>query len=324
MRKLLALLFLAALVQTPASAKDVIRFNLALAPAGPNAPLFFAMEKGWYDQQNLDVQIDLSRGSMGAVQYVASGQADLGQGELGPMAVAIDKGAPLISIAGWGRKPEIAIFVDRDGPIKTPQDLKGHTVGLLANSPWTPLIDSFFKKVGMTRDDVQLVVIDPASLFSSYATHRVDTMMTIGPYVMPIVDPARPTRLLNAVDYGIVSPGEGVEVARSTLAAKKDALTRFIKLQIRAWNYILAGHQEEGVAAIIAQNPDARLNPRILLGQIDEYQKYFYTDATKGHPIGWQAAADWQAAIDSFQDAGVFKNPHKPSDFYTNELIDSP
>ncbi len=304
-------------------AAEHLSFNMALQPAGSDAALFLSKSKGWLADAGIELKIEEARGSMNSIQMVAAGQFDIGQGEFGPLIVAVDRGAPIVAVAGWARKTDISIFLDKDSPAEHPRDLKGKSVALIANSPWTPVLDAFLKRIGMTRSDFNFMIVDSSALFGTYSSRRADTMMTIGPYVMPIVNPIRPSRTFDAADYGIVSPGTGVLVSRSTLANKKHALTAFMKEQIRAWTYIFDGHKDEAVAAIIKENPDAKLNPAVLRGQIDAYQRYFFTEATANRPIGWQAEPDWNEAIRFFNDAGLLKKPHTPGDFYTNELIDA-
>jgi len=296
---------------------------MALTPAASDAALFLSRNKGWLGDAGIDLKIEESRGSMSAIQLVATGQVDIGQGEFGPLIIAVDRGAPIVAVAGWARKTDISLFLDKDSPAQHPRDLKGKSVVLIANSPWTPVLDPFLKHIGLTRGDFNFMFVDSSALFGTYSSRRADTMMTVGPYVMPLVDPIRPSRTFDAADYGIVSPGTGVLVSRATLAGKRQALTAFIKAQIRAWNYIFDGHQDEAVAAIIAENPNAKLKPTVLRGQIDAYQRYFFTEATANRPIGWQAEVDWNEAIRFFGDSGLLKNAHTPADFYTNELIEA-
>ena len=321
------LLILAGLLAASTSARaadlEHLTVQLALSPAGSEAALFLAEEKGWYRDAGLDVEILDGRGSAAAIQLVANGQSDVGQGELGPMASAIEKGAKIKAIAGWAQKTDISVFVDKDGPIKTPQDLKGHTVATLATGPWPPVLVPFLAHVGLTKSDITLSYLDGSALFATYSSGRVDALMSIGPYVLPIVNPIRPSRTFDAVDYGIVAPGSGMFVRDTTLASKADSLRRLVRVQIAAWNYVYDGHQDEAVAAILKQRPNAKLNPVVIRGQIDAYQPYFFTPNTKGMPFGWQSPKDWADGIRSMEEAGIIKAGHVPSDYFTNDLIDA-
>ena len=50
---------------------------------------------------------------------------------------------------------------------------------------------------------------------------------------------------------------------------------------------------------MLAERPDAKLDPKVLLKQIKLTLEYFDTPATTGKPIGWQAKGDWEAALKS-------------------------
>jgi NitT/TauT family transport system substrate-binding protein len=73
---------------------------------------------------------------------------------------------------------------------------------------------------------------------------------------------------------------------------------------------------------MIAQRPDAKLDPEVLAGQIKLTIEYFDTPASAGKPIGWQAKADWEQALRSMEQAGVVKPGWNVDDYFTNDLIE--
>ena len=72
----------------------------------------------------------------------------------------------------------------------------------------------------------------------------------------------------------------------------------------------------------MAERPDAKLDPKILLGQIKLTLEYFDTPASKGKAIGWQAKEDWDAALKSMEAAGVVNAGWNSADYYTNALVE--
>ena len=73
-------------------------------------------------------------------------------------------------------------------------------------------------------------------------------------------------------DFGLNMPSFGLFANESKLAQRRDAIARFASVSARAWEYIYAGHQDEAVAAILAQRPQSRLDRKVLRGQIDALQ----------------------------------------------------
>jgi len=259
---------------------------------------------------------------MASIQLVAAGKVDVGTGGLGAMAIAKGKGAPLISIAGLSRRTDLGILVDERSEIRTLQDLKGKRIVLFAASPWVPFIDQFLRAGGMTRNDVSLVFLDAAAFNAAYAAGDADAVMTIGPYSRPVIQSKRPSRVIDAADYGVSSPGTGLFVRTELVNEAPELLGKLVKTQMRTWEYILAGHAEEAVEAIQRARPNAKLDPTVLVGQIKAYQAYFHTENTKGKPLGWQSEKDWAETIRSMEEAQLLKPGFKPADFYTNRFVE--
>jgi NitT/TauT family transport system substrate-binding protein len=56
--------------------------------------------------------------------------------------------------------------------------------------------------------------------------------------------------------------------------------------------------------------------------QIHLFKPFFYTEATKGLPIGMQSETDWADTLKSMADAKAIPSGSKPSDYFTNDCID--
>lgn len=305
-----------------AEERQKVSVQMALEPAGTTAGLFLPEAKGWYKEAGLEVDIRDGRGSMASIQLVAAGQIDFGTGGLGAMAIAKGKGAPLISVMGLSRRTDLSVLVDEKSTIQSAKDLRGKKILLFANSPWVPFLDSFLRNAGLKRSDVSIVFLDAAAFNAAYSSGEGDAIMTIGPYAKPLIDRKRPSRIIDAADYGVSSPGTGLFLREDLLRKSPDLVAKFVKLQSRAWNYILDGHEDEAVAAIIAARPNAKLDAELLKAQIRAYRPYFETVNTKGKPVGWQSEADWADTIKSMVEAGLLKPGYKPSDFFTNRFLE--
>jgi NitT/TauT family transport system substrate-binding protein len=59
-----------------------------------------------------------------------------------------------------------------------------------------------------------------------------------------------------------------------------------------------------------------------MLGQLEAYRPYFFTKATANMGIGLQADADWEVAIKNMEAAKVIPPGSRPTDYYTNDMID--
>jgi NitT/TauT family transport system substrate-binding protein len=308
--------------QSSAQALEPLTVQLAFYPQGPQAYLFLAKDKGWFDKAGLAVELLDGRGSNYSMQVVSSGHADIGEGQLTPMASAREKGARVKAIAEWFKKDGPALVVPQESAINSPADLKGKKAVLIAAGPWPPLLDSFLKQFGMTQSDLTLMYVDSTALFSTYATGAADAMLTVD-LAFSEANPRRASRLMSAVDYGVKLPGDGLYVTEDTLAQKQATLTKFIAVCIAALDYIYDGHEAEAVDAIKAQRPELKLTPETLRFQVDMYRPLRFSPATEGHPVGWQSGEDWKERIAFMTQIGLLKAGYDSGDFFTNAFIDA-
>jgi NitT/TauT family transport system substrate-binding protein len=205
--------------------------------------------------------------------------------------------------------------------LKTPKDLEGKTVIYTAASVEGPYMDSFFAAGGADRSKVNLVSVDLAAKMSTYASGTGDAVVTTIPYGAPLVKP-RTSETIEFADYGFVLPGYGMYVHEDTLKAKLEAIRKVVGVMRQVWTEMSTDSGAEECADIfIKQRPDAKLLRDQLIEQIKLQIPYFYTEATKGKPIGWQAEEDWRDTIKTLERAKLIPAGTKPSDYFTNELI---
>ncbi|TDR85220.1 ABC transporter substrate-binding protein [Enterovirga rhinocerotis] len=314
-------LAVAALSAIPATAQEKLTVRLDFSPWGVHAGMHLAKEKGWFKEAGLDVEVQDGRGSGNTLQLVNAGQADVGQIQLGLLPQARANGAQLKGFAGFGRRTDLAVLVDKDSPIQKVSDFAGKTLVVFAASPWAPYIDHWLKQGGLDRTKTTITFVDPAALWGTYTAKRADGLMSTEPSAVPVAAATRPSKAILAEDAGIAYPSYGLVATEKTIAAKKEALSKLVEIQQKAWAYMRDGKIEEGVDAIVKQRPDAKLDRKALAEQIRLTIAFFDTPATKGKPIGWQAESDWEVALKGLEAAGAVKPGWKVSDYYTNDLV---
>lgn len=306
----------------PSHALDLLKVQMAFYPQGPQAYMYLALAKGWYRDAGLDVQLLQGRGSNYSVQMLSVDHADIGEGELVPLVFARTRGASIKIIAEWYPNDGPAVIVPIDSPIKNLRDLKNKKIILTAAGPWPPLLDSFLGEFNLTQSDVSLVYVNSSALFTSYAVGQGDALMSVG-LAFTEANPVRPSRMFNALDYGVKIPGNGIYVSDQTLATKPDVLARFVSVSARALDYIYDGHVSEAANAIATSAPDAKLGVEILQQQIELFADARFLPSTRGRPIGWQSPEEWQERISYLEKARLLEHGHAAGEFFTNDIINA-
>jgi NitT/TauT family transport system substrate-binding protein len=307
----------------PTFAADKLRVRLDWTPWGDQAGIHLAAQKGLFAKYGLDVAIDDGNGSVATVQIVGNGEYDIGQASLALLAIARSKGLPVKAIAGFVQQNDIGLLVPVESGIKSPADLKGKKIAFTAGSLEAPFIDRFLAAGNLTRNDVELINVDAAGKAGVYMAGRADAAFSSVPFFLPVVSSQRLSTSVNFADFGLQFPSIGLFATEKTINEKRDALRRFASVVAGCWTYIFAGHEDEGVQAIISARPQAKLNPAVLHQQIDLLKKLAYTEATKNLPFGTMAASDWKKAINVLAEGGLVDHSFDPTGVFTNEMIDA-
>lgn len=308
----------------PASAQseETLRVRLDWTPWGVHAALHLAQEKGWYKAAGLNVQMEDGNGSVTTVQIVGStDRFDVGHASLATMMIAREKGLPVKALATFARLSDIGLLVPKESGIKGPADLRGKRIAYTAGSLEAPFIDTFLAAGKLKRSDVELVNVEAAAKASTYAVGRTDAVFSTIPFFLPAMEKSRPSNAIRFADYKLNSPSFGLFTSEQKIAERPEALARFATVVAQTWAYIYRGNQDEAVRAIIAQRPQAKLDPVILRGQIDALQSFFQSPAAAGQPIGLPVLGDWQEAVATLGEAGLVAKDRNPADYFVPGFV---
>ncbi|HTJ99829.1 MAG TPA: ABC transporter substrate-binding protein [Bordetella sp.] len=298
-----------------------LKVRLDWTPWGVQAPFHLAQQKGWYKQAGLDVTLEDGNGSVTTVQIVGSSDAfDVGHAALASMMIARDKGLPVKAVAVFARQSDIGLLVPADSGIKDPAALKGRKVAYTAGSLEAPFIDAFLAAGKLKRGDVDLINVDAASKASTYAVGRADAAFSTIPFFLPVVSQTRPSTAVRFADFGLNMPSFGLFASEEKLKTRGEAIASFASVTARAWEYIYAGHEDEAVSAILAQRPQARLDRKVLRGQIDALKPYFGTPPTGGR-VGAPVPGDWVQAVKTLSSVGLIGAEDDPAGFYAPDMV---
>jgi NitT/TauT family transport system substrate-binding protein len=312
------------LAQPPrtAEAAEHVTIMTDFPPVPMHAALYVAEANGWFSNAGLEVEIQDGKGSSNTTQLVGAGQVDVGYVELGPLMPAREAGMKIISVAAFTRKPDLGLVYDAKLGAITPKDLAGKPILCFSGSYWTPFIKPFFAAAGVDFGDVSILNVDVNAMYPSFMSGKADAVLTSAPYALPFVRSVRPARAIMAMDYGIVIPGYGLIVREDALRARTETFAKIAQAAARGWQYLLDGHEDQGIAAIQKLRPDVKFDPVIAKDQLQAFERLVSTEATEGKPMGWQAEQDWGEGINTAERAGLIKSGHHPSEFYTNDLVD--
>lgn len=115
---------------------------------------------GFFDDENLAVEMVTADGSTAAIQALGSGSADIAYASSANILAAIEQGLPIKAFAGLTVHWPYYIGVPLDSDIQSAADLKGKRVGVisLASASYSDLKANLIE-AGLTEDDVEIVPV---------------------------------------------------------------------------------------------------------------------------------------------------------------------
>jgi putative hydroxymethylpyrimidine transport system substrate-binding protein len=209
-----------------------------------HAPLFVALEKGYFADHGLEVKMIAPSNPNDPPKLVAAGKADIAVSYQHQHQMQVDQGLPLVRIATLVATPLNSLVVLADGPIKSLADLKGKTIGYSVGGFETVLLKVMLEKHGLTLSDVKLVNVN-FSLSPSLFTGQVDGVIgAFRNFELNQMDiEKRPGRAFYVEENGVPAYDELILIANKA-QINDSKLRRFVDALEEGVQY-LVNHPEE-------------------------------------------------------------------------------
>lgn len=155
-----------------------------------DSPIYIALEKGYFKEQNLDVEFVQFGSALDMIAPLSAKQLDVGSGGIGAALFnAVAQGIPIKLVAETVRTPADwtanAWFVRTDlaDRVKSPADLKGLTVALAATCT---VIDTelsvLLERGGLKRTDINVKTVPYADHAAAFASKSIDFTYGFEPF----------------------------------------------------------------------------------------------------------------------------------------------
>lgn len=227
-----------------AQAADEVKVLLDWFVNPDHGPLVIAQEKGYFAEAGLDVEIIAPADPSAPPKLVAAGQADLAVSYQPQLHLQVSEGLPLARVGTLVATPLSCLLVLKDGPIKTPADLKGKKIGYSVAGVEEALLGTVLNTHGVKLDDVELINVN-FSLSPALMSGQVDAV--IGAFrnfelnQMDIEN--EPGRCFYLEEEGVPAYDELIYVANAE-TMDKAMLAKFMKATELATQYIINNPKE--------------------------------------------------------------------------------
>jgi len=311
------------LMGTMAQAADDVTLQLKWVTQAQFAGYYVAQDKGFYDEEDLNVTIKPGGPDIAPTQVLAGGGADVAVEWMPAALAAREKGLPMVNIAQPFKSSGMMLTCRKDAGIETTDDFKGKTLGVWFFGNEFPFL-SWMSKLELPteggEDGVTVLKqgfnVDP--LLQNQAA-CVSTM-TYNEY-WQVIDAGLTPDDLNVFKYeeqGVATLEDGLYALEENLAdpAFEDKMVRFVRATMKGWKY--AEENPDEAAEIVLDNDASG-------AQTEEHQKRMMGEVAKltAGSNGALDEADYERTVQSLLSGG--SDPVitvEPSGAWTHAITD--
>ena len=306
---------------TSAFAQEKLGLRLDYSLYGTHAPFYLGIEKGFYKEEGIDLQVGEGSGSSNTAKLVAQGTDPIGFMDYGTMVKGIAAGMPLKGIFAVHQRSPMVIISHADAPVKSPKELEGKVLGM-SQSESTAQMFPVLAAIG-GADVSQINVISPAvgAKTALFLQKRADAITGVTYFHVPPLE-AQGAKLsyFYYADFGVSALEGGVAANAEWLKANPELARRFVAATRKAFEMAKAD-PAVAVDALIKLRPEQARNRDLLVRQLELSMEATSTPNTQGMPFGKMSEKDWQAMVDQFVESKQMSEPIALDKLYTNEFI---
>jgi NitT/TauT family transport system substrate-binding protein len=219
-----------------AIAAEPIDLALDWIPGGNHAPLYYALDQGWYKAAGVTLTIENGKGSGASAQAVGFGKNPVGVADLGTALVAIGKGAKLVAVMAIYENAPFSIYWLNSSGIRSVKDLAGRSIGNPPGDAARVMWPALAKASGLAPDAVRWVNISPQAKLSALKSHAVDAVTdNYNGHDLKVRELGDDMGFQLFRDAGLNPHGHAVIVNADYLAAHRDAIASFVRVTQKAY-----------------------------------------------------------------------------------------
>lgn len=302
-----------------ALANDKVTFRLDWVYGSEHAPIFLAVEKGFFADEGIDVELLPGEGSTVTIKLVGNRDADFGYATADQILIAAQRGLPVLTTAVVLQKNATALIFKSSQNIKDlTTDLVGKTIGVQLKSNTSLQWEKVKTDLGLDPSTFTEVPADLA--------------------VVPLLEAGRiDAGVAFFHNQGLEARSRGMDIdwvlfddlglkiystsllTNAELAAENpDLVHRFTRAFMKGWTYSM-DHPDEALAAFLAANPQADVEYSAM--KLPEVLLLAKSDDTDANGLGHSDLDTWVALQDTLLEMGVLEAAIDVETVFTNDYL---
>ena len=315
----------ALLATVTASAETAMPFALDWKFEGPAAPYFVAVDKGYFSDAGLTVEVSPGKGSLDAIPKVATGAFPVGMADVNSLVRFLDQnpGAPVTAVMMIYDKPPFAIVGRKSLGVENPKDLEGKVLGAPPPDGAWAQFPIFAKETGI---DVAAVKVEPVGFptrepMLAEGNVAAVTGFSFSSYLnlVRLGVPEDDISTILMADHGVDLYGNAIIVNTEFAENNPDDVKNFLAAVARGWADAIAD-PAAAMPSLTKRNPaaDADLEQRRLQLAIDAN---VVTDYTTANGMGGIDQDRFNNALEQIKLTYEFKAEPDAALYFTTDFL---
>jgi NitT/TauT family transport system substrate-binding protein len=295
-------------------------FALNWFPVGDHAAYWVALEKGYYRQRGLDVDMQNSKGSGDSIAKVDTGRADVGLADSAVVIASSARGTKVKVVGMVFDKSPLNVWSRKDAPITKPKDLEGKTVAAPPGDGQRQMFPAFARLNGIDPAKVTWVNVEPAAKVPALAEKRVDAVAdyTTGlPFYEKAVGKGNAI-MLPWADHGFDMYSMSIIASEKTMKERAPMLRAFLEASYLGWRDVMSD-PKSALEIFKKRVPEIDLSiiePNMMMG-LDLMK----TDRYARNGIGWMEEKKMCDSVDLVNTYMGVPTKVECKAVYTNEFL---
>jgi NitT/TauT family transport system substrate-binding protein len=297
--------------------KVTVRFTWKLK--GEYAPLFVALDKGYYKSEGLDVDLAEGSGAQTVLKLLASGNEKFGYGPAVSAAQAVSQGLPVKVVALYQTRAPMGVISFPDVPLKVPKDLEGKRLAISVGETFGDMLGPFTRINHVDIGKIQQIQMDASARSTQFLTRKIDIMSVYLSNELPQIEKRAGVRfnVLRVSEFGLNLLGASMIVGNAFAEQNPEIVKKLLRATAKGYRDAMANPKE--AAKLMAKYMKVPEDPDVLDLQVEA--TVVSTNAPQGKPLGWQERSDWEANLSLLKETGGVSELKALGAYYSNDYL---
>lgn len=294
---------------------DKINLQLKWINQAQFAGYYVAKEKGFYQEENIDINILSGGVGIDGVEKLLENEADFSIVAPEEIITAYSNGHQLSVISVIFQKNPFLLITLNDSNIKTIQDFNGKSIALSNISGKNQFL-AMAANTDLDIDSMQEVFFQMD--FAEFYSGEVDIYpaFSVGSY-LEVVREGVEVNEFWPDDYGVHWYSDCIIVNQSLIEQDPDLIERFLRATIKGMHYVVTNPDESlEIVMKYAELQDEKIQKDMLYSSIPLI--YDGDD-----PIGWMSDQKWQGIINDLYQLNIIDKEIQSKEFLNYDFLNN-